>query len=355
MRKRTLARDDSKYQALQDVAALVADLDPPLAELLLSRFTPEQARQVRQAVLELTALPESQQRPISGDFVEMLRSTPESSPQPQATAVASPFKELASGPSPAEVIPDVEQVSPLHAASSVDQIARLMKAEHPQTVAAVLSTLAPQRAALLIQSLPPGQQYEVVRRIAEMEPTDVESLLEVEQELREQIQREHEDERASHGGWEAVRSILDSTDGKSRSDIIDNLIRFDVTLADRLTEPDTNLDAVNRGGIESHYRTAVSFDRLADLEVQLLDTLFQLVPHKTAVTALAGASHGCLQDLTSRLPREISERIRQSLAAIGPLRLSEIHAAQATIVTAAQGLMRAHAGGIESNRLRLSA
>lgn len=356
-----MSSKNPKHPALRDVAVLVASLDPQMAEVLLSRFTPEQASRVRQAILELDEPPASQQRLVLAEFVEMLRSTTaEGAPAEESVVIAPSEADTPTDQEPRvdqPTLPDVEQVSPLHAASSIDQIARLMKAEHPQTVAAVLSTLAPPRAALLIQSLPPGQQYEVVRRIAEMEPSDVESLLEVEQELREQIQREHEDEGESQGGWDAVRSILDSADGKSRSDIIDNLVRFDAALADRLAETaGRNGDAAATGSsVENQYRTAISFDRLADLDGQLLETLFQLVPHQTAVTALAGASHGCVHDLMSRLPRNITERLRESLAAIGPLRLSEIHEAQATIVKAARGLAKAQAGGSESSRLRLSA
>ncbi len=365
--------DETRSHHLRDVARLVASLDADTAETLLSRFSDEQARLVREAVYELAESP-LDRASVSADFLEVLQGSvagtesayaAEVEPEPCVErgdsdensdllgVVAEDSAEIPLRSESPDVVHVAEASPRLHTNSSVDQIARHLRNEHPQTIAAVLTTLAPSRAAVLIQLLPPGQQYEVVRRIAEMEKGDSESMLEVEQQLREEIQREHEDDQRNHGGWNAVRSILDSADFHSRSKIIDNLVRFDANLMTRFSTATSLNESASEGA--SYARTAAEFDQLIELDHQVLSNLFELVPRPTATTALAGASQNCLRELISNLPVDVALDIKRRLSAIGPLRLGDIHAAQATMVEAAQGLIRANSDGGETGLLRLSA
>ena len=352
-------------QHLRDVAALIASLDRETAEELLGRLTVEQAQRVRLAVKQLEDLSPDEKGSLSESFLQVLRGAAEHERATQApdegqTATTDDGPIVSKSPltdahvSRPSVSPPICDSSRFSSTTSVDQIANHLQGEHPQTIAAVLSTLAPARAAILIQLLPSAEQCEVIRRIAEMQPTDDESLHEVEKELQERIQRAHEDGQEPGGGLDALRSILASADSKSRLEIIGNLTRHDASLAERL---DQSGQSLARSGASANSREEVlaAFEQLADLDASLLFTLFQFVPHRLAAVALAGAKTSCLTTILARLPNELAEVLRDELSAIGSLRLSEIHEAQSTITTAVRGLIRDSADNTDSNRLRLMA
>ena len=380
---------DEQNRHLLEVAALVASLDSTTADTLLDRLTEEQARRVRLAVAQLDELPQERQQSMAEDFLEVIRGAEANGLGPAGTQdslaqvefvsdeEALPFQailesELASNP--VSEVPVRVDPQPLAAAqplsrgvsqapklateamrtsgsSSIDQIAKHLRDEHPQTIAAVLSTLAPARAAALIQSLPSSQQYEVVRRIAEMQPTDDESLHEVEKEIRERIQREHESDKNLHSGYEAVRSILQFADSKSRREILQNLTHHDADWAEKIEQPSRWLPVEEREPIDA----AEAFEQLVHLDASSLTTLFQFVPHRLAATALAGARAASLNSLMSALPEPLAETLRDELSAIGPLRLSDIQEAQSTVAKAARGMIRESADLQDGGRLRLTA
>jgi len=357
--------DHRSRRQLHDVAALLSSLDQETAVALLSRLPSDLQQQLRAAVSHHGEFSVERQRALSEEMCHALRqqnglepdlaAESESPEQRSDEAQEAPLDECVSGPAP--VSQPAGSLSPGGTSlggSSLDQLARLLQKEHPQTVAAVLSTLVPHRAARLMLAFSPGKQYETVRRIAEMERTDMESLVEVERELREQIEREDNRSRPANDGWQAVQSILMSVDTTARQDIIDNLERFDTKLASRLGGCGEPAGDGELSSVESHYLTAVAFDRLADLDAVILENVFRMIPHQTALNALAGASHGCLKDLMHRLPDDMTQRLQLDLAAIGPLRLRDIHQAQAMLVQTARRVADASALR-ERDRLRLSA
>ena len=134
-----------------------------------------------------------------------------------------------------------------------------------------------------------------------MDRTDLESLLEIERELLDQLKRADERQQVAKSGWQAVQSILLSADPTSRRSIMSNLERFDMHFADRLRGDELAAEDGD-GQRHSQYLTAVAFDRLADLDADTLAHVVRLVPNETMIQALAGASHTCLKDLLDKLP-----------------------------------------------------
>ena len=342
-------------QQIQDVAQLVRSLDSETAEALLGRFSPDLSQRIRQAVAQLDEVPAARKQEISADFCEVLRGA-ETAPTTSADLPVHepPLVSDHADKTNAQPAQPTQPAAPDHlVGGSLDQLAELLRKEHPQTVAAVLTTLIPQRAARLILALPAGQQYEVVRRIAQMDRTDLESVVEIERELQDQLQRADDRQQVAKNGWQAVQSILLSADPMSRQGIMGNLERFDMQLANRLRGHEVDHD--DGDAVRSHhYLTAVAFDRLADLDQETLAHVVHLVPHETVIQALAGASHTCLKDLMDKLPAEVAARLRMDLAAIGPLRLGDIHQAQALLVATARQVVNTSALTTR-DRLRVSA
>ena len=125
-----------------------------------------------------------------------------------------------------------------------EKLSQLLGGERPQTIALVLSHLPPERAGEVLARFAPPLQVEVVRRLADLENTDPETLREVEQALEARLSRQFAIERGRAAGPEAVARILAACDSRVVGNILDNLAAYDRAVgraarspADRVRRP----------------------------------------------------------------------------------------------------------------------
>jgi flagellar motor switch protein FliG len=115
-----------------------------------------------------------------------------------------------------------------------EQLSALLGGERPQTIAVVFSQLPPERAGTVLGRLPPLLQVEVVRRLAELDSSDPETLREIEQTLLARLSRQFAIERKHTAGPETIAKILAACDTRLSAKILTNLAQHDRPLAERL-------------------------------------------------------------------------------------------------------------------------
>ena len=177
-------------EGLRKAAILVASLDTAAADAVLDQLTPEQARQVREIVVELDDIDQSEQRRVIDEFFHSGAAARRARNRRRRGTRRPPgVAGLARPPRDEEAAPMRRRVRRRRPFSSCRRPRPTSWSgrstnERPQTIALVLSHLPPARAGAVLARLPENMQVEVVQRLVDLEETDPEILREVEEALR---------------------------------------------------------------------------------------------------------------------------------------------------------------------------
>jgi len=312
------------HDGLRKAAILVASLDTAAADAVLDQLTPEQARQVREIVVELDNIDQSEQRRIIDEFTgQGAGSTEQGAGSTEQGVEWAP----SSGYAVAESLPSARYPlggsqppapSPFHflQEAEAEKLVKALLQERPQTIALVLSHLAPARAGTVLARLPENVQVEVVQRLVDLEETDPAILHEVEEALRGRLSQQVEMQRRRVAGLHAVAGILKATDGRSGIRILDNLANRDRTLAEKLRVP----------GLAGWRQLA--FDDLADLDADVLAETMDEAGPDLMLPALLGAAPELISHALACLPAADARALAHQLDHPGPIRLRDMEEAR---------------------------
>lgn len=311
-------------EGLRKAAILVASLDRVTADRLMDKMSEEQARQVRQMILELgTVAPEEESRVVQ----EFFRATPQGQTAAPATSGVELDGRLARKLARASRSLSPEESNLLEGSpfgflkeAEADKLAKLLSAERPQTIALVLSHLPPERAGGVLVRLGSALQVEVIRRLVDLEETDPEILHDVEQTLQTRLAELVRMQRRRVAGLSAVAGILRASESRVGMQILENLNAHDRSLANRLG-PDE-----------------FEFDDLDLLDERSLTTLLGQADPELAILALVGAPQPLIERLLSQLPAPEAQMVRHRLIHVGPTRLSDVEEARQQLVELARRL-----------------
>jgi flagellar motor switch protein FliG len=317
---------------IRKAAILVASLDRAAADLLMQRLGPERANLVRQAVKYLDDVGGEERQRIVDEFRRISPLVPGPSvsgieldrlPASHWGKTALSAMDQAEGPAASEG-DDARPFAFLHEAED-EKLAGLLCSERPPTVALVLSHLPPERAGEVMARLTPALQVEVVRRLAEMQSTDPESLREVERVLQSRWLQQFAIERGRDAGPESVAKILAACDPATRGQILDNLAVHDRQLAEQFGE------------------RPIAFEELGKFADAALLAVYRAAEPEVARLAFLGATPALVERLLRLMPPREAKRLRHRLAHPGPICLSDVEEARRRIAALAQQMSRSSA------------
>jgi flagellar motor switch protein FliG len=357
---RTSATKDSRPVALRKAAILIATLDTHTADRLLERMPDDQAALVRQAVMDLHELEPREQEAVIREFMDR-----EEVPAVQAMDGVELTAELAEKlRAPGGYTPPLQEVrdpaAPFRtiSAASDDVLVRHLERQHPQAIALVVAHFPPARAAAVVKRLRPALQADVLRRVAELHPTDPEILREVELALQGMLDGDTESARHRAAGLTTVAAIVRAA-GPSRGALLGNLEQHSRALAGQLEEitprapasaeplapppmDDSPPDEPAAPGVGESPTPAASdvpaplpelnFEELSHLGDDDWAVLIRCVDTHVVFLALAGASEQLVDRIAGRLPRRESREFRRRLERLGPVQLADLRLAQRQLV-----------------------
>ena len=336
---------------IRRVAILVASLDQAAADAMLERLGPDQARRVRQTIVDLGQIDSREQRRVIEDFFRAGPGLPEdyppgveldattfggaparAGPRPKvgpeawsdgslARKLAMPQPRPASGQPSPSLPANPRPFRFLHEAEA-EKLARVLAGERPQTIALVLSHLPPEQAGGVLARLQPALQCDVVRRLVDLEETEPEILREVERALQSRLSQQVQMQRRRVAGLQAVSGILEASGDLVAEQILDNLAVHDQPLAEKLSLP------------------ALSFEDLAHLSDAALAAVFQAAEPALAMTALVGAPPELIDRILRRFAAPEAKTVRHKLDHPGPIRLSDVEGARQQVADLARRLAR---------------
>ncbi|NLE70595.1 MAG: flagellar motor switch protein FliG [Actinomycetales bacterium] len=195
------------------------------------------------------------------------------------------------------------------------QVVSLLAGEHPQTIALVLAHLRPDHASAIITGLPPAVAGDVAHRIALMERAAPDVVAVVAENLQRKASAVlSTQEMAAVGGVQPLVEIINRTDPTTEKLILEGLEQRDSSLAE-----------------EVRSRMFV----FADI-VLLEERAIQLVLRQVETNVLATALKGVEGEVRDKIMRNLSERARENLLEemdlLGPVRLSMVEDARASVV-----------------------
>lgn len=186
--------------------------------------------------------------------------------------------------------------------------------EHPQTIALILSHLSPSKGSEILASLQPAKQTEVATRIANMDNTNPEVIKEVEQGLEMRLSGIVSQTLKKVGGVEALAEMLN--------------------LADRATEKGIleGMEATNPELVEQIRRLMFVFEDILLVNDKGIQSVLKEIETDDLSLALKTAT----PELREKIFRNMSERaaqlIKEEMEFMGPVRVSDVEAAQQKIV-----------------------
>jgi flagellar motor switch protein FliG len=195
--------------------------------------------------------------------------------------------------------------------------------EHPQTISLILSHLPYHKAAEILIGLPSQKQIEVIKRVANMEQTNPEVIREVERGLEMRLSNMLNQRFEKTGGVDTVAEMLNLCDRSTEKSILEGLESEDPDL------------------VESIRRLMFVFEDILLVNDKGIQSVLKEIDNDELALALKTAS----DELKDKIFRNMSERaaslIKEDMEYMGPVRVSDVEAAQQRIVDVVRRLEEA--------------
>ena len=221
---------------------------------------------------------------------------------------------------PARTTPDDEL--PAYQRLPAPVLASVLETEHPQTTALVLSQLSAELAAETLNLMPEAIRAEVVLRIGHLEEVPEQVLAELDTEFRAHLDRAQSNHQTKVDGKEAATGILKRMAQDQSQALLEELAATDATMADKLQQ------------------ALFTFADLERLDARGMQQLLKKVPTDQLVLALKSSSEELKNKVLSNLSSRAADMLREDLSLLGPTRISDVEAAQRSIVETALQLER---------------
>lgn len=200
-------------------------------------------------------------------------------------------------------------------------IAEMINQEHPQIIALVLAHLDADQAAEVIGYLPPRVRSDAVMRIATLDGVQPHALNELDEIMERQFSGNTKKLRSANvGGLKAAADILNAMDSGRETELMTAIRSQDEALGGRIED------------------LMFVFEDLVELDDRGMQTLLREVPSGTLIIALKGAEPEVREKIFANMSKRAADMLRDDLEVKGPVRLSEVDAAQKEVLATARKL-----------------
>ncbi|QIB52798.1 MULTISPECIES: flagellar motor switch protein FliG [Pseudomonas] len=197
-------------------------------------------------------------------------------------------------------------------------VADVIRYEHPQIQAIVVAYLDPDMAAEVIGYFDHKVRLDVLLRVASLNTVQPSALKELNEILEKQFAGNSNTIRANMGGVKRTADIMNFLETTTESQLIDAIRDIDQDLSTKIED------------------LMFVFDNLADVDDRGIQTLLREVSSEILIVALKGADEAIKDKILRNMSKRASELLMDDLEAKGPVRISEVEAAQKEILTIAR-------------------
>jgi flagellar motor switch protein FliG len=199
-------------------------------------------------------------------------------------------------------------------------IAETIKLEHPQVLAIVLAYLDADHAAKVLEHFPPALQADVITRIATLDGVQPAALGKLDEMIEKQFAGNAGGVAANLGGPKIAAGILNFIDSTGEGEVIGQIRKTDEALCQKLQD------------------LMFVFENLLEVDDRGIQEILREIDTAKLVLALKGADPQMLDKFLKNMSQRAGEMLKDDLESRGPVRLSDVEAAQKEILAVARRL-----------------
>jgi len=198
-------------------------------------------------------------------------------------------------------------------------VAELIRLEHPQIISIILSYLESDHAAEILAALPENMQTDVLIRVATLDGIQPSALHELDEMLEKQFAGNSDSlKSAGMGGIKTAANLLNFLDSSLEAQMMEKVKEIDEELGQNIQD------------------LMFVFDNLVDVDDRGIQALLREISSENLIVALKGADEEVKEKIIKNMSKRAAEMLRDDLEAKGPVRLSEVEAAQKEILSIAR-------------------
>ncbi len=206
------------------------------------------------------------------------------------------------------------------------EVVDIVQDEHPQIIAIVLSYLDPAQAAEVIEELPEDARADIVMRVARLTDIQQSALAEIESLIASKSADTGRGGTRKVGGDKVAAGIVNALKADRGEQILEQIREKNEELSERIQE------------------MMFVFETLLEVDDRGIQALLREIPNDLLVVALKGCDPEISDKILGNMSKRAATLLREDMDAKGPMKLSDVEAAQKEILEVARRL--ADAGDI---------
>lgn len=200
------------------------------------------------------------------------------------------------------------------------QVANIIRNEHPQIQTIVLSYLEPDQSAEIMGQFAEKVRLDLMMRIANLEEVQPAALQELNEIMEKQFAGQAGAQAAKMGGLKAAAEIMNYLDTNVEGQLMDAIREHDEEMSQQIQD------------------LMFVFDNLAEVDDKGIQAILREVQQDVLQRALKGADESLKDKILANMSKRAAELLSDDLEAMGPIRISEVEAAQKEILSIARRL-----------------
>ena len=315
-----------RMTGVQKAALLLLTLGEDVAAQILQHMNPKQVQTVGATMSTMEDVTRPMVEVVINDFLDMLETK-------TALGIGNDsyirgMLEKALGDKAGNVIDRILMGSGsngLEALKWMDpkSIAEIIRLEHPQIIAIVLSYLESDSAAQVLSNLPENTRSGILMRIATLDGVQPAAVKELDSIMEKYFSDNDNVKSSMVGGEKTAADILNFIDTSIENTMMDQVRVENEELATRIQD------------------LMFVFDNLRDVDDRGIQTILREVSTDLLTLALKGIDEDFQQKFLKNMSSRAAEMLVEDMEAKGPVKLSEVEAAQKEILAAARSLEEA--------------
>jgi flagellar motor switch protein FliG len=207
-------------------------------------------------------------------------------------------------------------------------VAELIRQEHPQIIAIVMAYLDSDQAAEVLALFPDPLRADVILRVATLDGIQPTALHELDEVIEKQFAGRSGGLKTSVlGGVKSAANILNFMDSSAEAKVVELISKADEALGSKIQD------------------LMFVFDDISQIDDRGVQEVLRAVPSDKLLLAIKGADEPLKQKIFKNMSQRAADMMKDDLEAKGPVRLSEVEAAQKEILAIVRKM--AEAGTIQ--------
>jgi flagellar motor switch protein FliG len=199
-------------------------------------------------------------------------------------------------------------------------LANFLVNEHPQTLALILAHLNPAKKCEVLSRLPENIQTEVVFRIANIDFISPDLIAQVDELLKLELSNLGSIDTQKLGGIQPIAEMFNLMDKSSEQSLMTSVEKKDPQLAQEIR------------------KLMFVFEDIVLVDDRGMQILLKDVPNDKLLISLKTAPDTIKDKIFKNISKRAADFLKSDLEALGPVKLSDVEAAQQFIVEAAKKL-----------------